>query len=625
MRKFFCFLFAAMLLISCVSFALAVNVSAYYNDGKVVVNGSDEGHNTIYLDGKGTGAWVGKGKTTAIIEKTLAAGTHSINLYDEFGDASGSCSFVVKGEEPTTTPEPTATPEPTVTPEPTATPEPTVEPTVTPEPTAEPTATPEPTAEPTATPAPTKKPYDPTVKLTVSAKYVGGSIQYTVTGVFERCEVWLDGVSIGTTISDDGTYSISKILGKGEHTLTVYDPTYNRTATAKFKVEATKPNVSVKYTTVGEVAITVSNLSMPCELWLDGVSTQKTVSSNGTFILNRTLQEGVHSVTLYDAADDITVTASFEVKHITEIVPGYAPTCEEAGLTDGERCLICGKTIKEQEEIPALGHDEEIIPGYVPTCEEAGLTYGERCLICGKTIKEQEEIPALGHDEEIIPRVEPNCTETGLTEGLYCLACGKVLVKQEIVPALGHVVVIDPGVKPTEQHSGKTEGSHCEVCGVVIRPQWYLPKLPASAANETLFSIEGIDIVQIDPKSEYDFKLAVVDVKVPGTYEFALVGSGKVIGICKVEITESAEKNVKVSYELANGVNINEAKLLVCDNTEEVIAALAREEAFDQEFTAEGDVLIITVVGNAKYDASKLSDYTEDVKKIDTMKQLLGI
>ena len=558
MKKLFCCLLAAALLLTCVSFALAVNVSAYYNDGKVVVNGPDEGHYTIFLDGKGTGAWVGKGHTTATIEKTLAAGTHSINLYDEFGGASGSCSFVVKGEEPTPTPEPTATPEPTV--------------------------TPEPTAEPTATPAPTKKPYDPTVKLTVSAKYVGGSIQYTVTGVFERCEVWLDGVDVGNFISADGTYSISKILGKGEHTLTVYDPTYNRTATAKFKVEAKKPNVSAKYTTVGEVAITVSNLSMPCELWLDGVSTQKTVSSNGTFILNRTLQEGVHSVTLYDATDDITVTASFEVKHITEIVPGYAPTCEEAGLTDGERCLICGKTIKEQEVIPALGHDLEIIPG-----------------------------------------VEPNCTETGLTEGLYCLACGKVLVEQEIIPALGHVEVIDPGVKPTEQHSGKTEGSHCEVCGVVIRPQWYLPKLPASAANETLFSIEGIDIVRIDPKSEYDFKLAVVDVKVPGTYEFALVGSGKVIGICKVEITESAEKNVKVSYELANGVTINEAKLLVCDNTEEVIAALAREEAFDQEFTAEGDVLIITVVGNAKYDASKLSAYTEDVKKIDTMKQLLGI
>ena len=69
MKKLFCFLLAAVLLISCVSFALAVNVSAYYNDGKVVVNGSDEGHYTIYLDNKGTGAWVGKGQKTAIIEK----------------------------------------------------------------------------------------------------------------------------------------------------------------------------------------------------------------------------------------------------------------------------------------------------------------------------------------------------------------------------------------------------------------------------------------------------------------------------------------------------------------------------------------------------------------------------
>ena len=46
-----------------------------------------------------------------------------------------------------------------------------------------------------------------------------------------------------------------------------------------------------------------------------------------------------------------------EVAYNEVTVPGYKPTCTEPGLSDGATCSICGITVKEQEEIPATGHD----------------------------------------------------------------------------------------------------------------------------------------------------------------------------------------------------------------------------------------------------------------------------
>lgn len=40
-----------------------------------------------------------------------------------------------------------------------------------------------------------------------------------------------------------------------------------------------------------------------------------------------------------------------------EIIPGYAPTCTEPGLSDGAKCKSCGKIVVEQKELAPLGHD----------------------------------------------------------------------------------------------------------------------------------------------------------------------------------------------------------------------------------------------------------------------------
>ena len=129
-----------------------------------------------------------------------------------------------------------------------------------------------------------------------------------------------------------------------------------------------------------------------------------------------------------------------ELPHEEENVAGKAPTCTEAGLTDGKKCAVCGKTLVAQEEIPMASHTEEGVAGKAPTCTETGLTDGKKCAVCGVTLVAQEEIPMASHTEEIIAGKCATCTEAGLTEGKKCSACGETLVAQEEIPA-GHNIV----------------------------------------------------------------------------------------------------------------------------------------------------------------------------------------
>ena len=191
-----------------------------------------------------------------------------------------------------------------------------------------------------------------------------------------------------------------------------------------------------------------------------------------------------------------------------------APTCTESGKTEGSHCSVCGEILKEQKEIPALGHNwnegeitkkasctesgerkytctvcgesrvegieagghKEVVDEEVaPTCTESGKTEGSHCSVCGEILKEQKEIPALGHnwnEGEITKKA--SCTESG--ERKYtCTVCGESRV--EGIEAGGHKEVVDEEVAPTCTESGKTEGSHCSVCGEILKEQKEIPAL----------------------------------------------------------------------------------------------------------------------------------------------------
>ena len=72
-------------------------------------------------------------------------------------------------------------------------------------------------------------------------------------------------------------------------------------------------------------------------------------------------------------------------------------TCTEAGHTAGDYCDGCN-TWLSGEVIPAKGHTSVTDNAVEPTCTETGLTEGSHCSVCEEILKEQEVIPAKGHN-----------------------------------------------------------------------------------------------------------------------------------------------------------------------------------------------------------------------------------
>ena len=221
-----------------------------------------------------------------------------------------------------------------------------------------------------------------------------------------------------------------------------------------------------------------------------------------------------------------------KTEHTAVVVPAKAATCTETGLTEGKECKICGATLVEQKEIPALDHDwddwkvtkeatctepgvktrtckrdsshtdTEAIPAtdhmygkevVEPTCTEEGYTK-YTCAYCGDSYTTDKK-PALDHDPIAVPGKEPTCTETGLTEGSKCQRCGKTLTAQETIPALGHAwnttsTGVDNCVNVSFRHENETI-TLCPICGVQNGTQ-RLNKVTLYTAHAKLVVLRGV-------------------------------------------------------------------------------------------------------------------------------------
>ena len=136
------------------------------------------------------------------------------------------------------------------------------------------------------------------------------------------------------------------------------------------------------------------------------------------------------------------------LEHKTVKIEAVAATCTESGLTEGEKCSVCGEILVAQEVVEALGHDEVEHEAKEPTCTEIGWDAYVTCTRCDYTTYVEKE--ALGHDMADATCTEPaSCKRCDHTEG----------------EALGH----DYGPWITVEEPTKTEGGRkvrtCKTCG----------------------------------------------------------------------------------------------------------------------------------------------------------------
>lgn len=107
-------------------------------------------------------------------------------------------------------------------------------------------------------------------------------------------------------------------------------------------------------------------------------------------------------------------------------------------IVNGIRSIHCKncKEVKNREEIKAVGHKPEVVEGTKATCTKNGLTDGEKCSVCGFVLTPQKIIPAIGHKEVILKGKPATATSTGLTNGKICSICSVVIEPQKLIPIL---------------------------------------------------------------------------------------------------------------------------------------------------------------------------------------------
>ena len=202
-----------------------------------------------------------------------------------------------------------------------------------------------------------------------------------------------------------------------------------------------------------------------------------TVTENATCV-----KEGKETKTCTKCGD-VQTRSMAKTAHTEVSIPGTEPTCTQPGLTDGSKCSVCGKILKEQEVTkPATGH----VYGEWTVVEEATCTKNgtktATCTKCGDVKK--ENIPAIGHKEEVIPEVAPTCGKAGLTEGLKCSVCGEILKKQTEKPATGKHKY--SAYKITKAATALRAGSKMRICSVCNKKETAsIKKLPATIKLNT--------------------------------------------------------------------------------------------------------------------------------------------
>ena len=177
-------------------------------------------------------------------------------------------------------------------------------------------------------------------------------------------------------------------------------------------------------------------------------------------------KDGTQTAICKDCGIECTIPVEGSAKgHKEKEVKEKAPTCQQAGYTEGVVCTECDEILTGCEELEILPHmyGEYVSDGNA-TCLEDG-TMTRICTACGAEDTVIEENSAKGHVKEIVFGYEAECMKTGLTDGVICAACNEVLEKQTEIPALEHKFgeFISNNDATCKEEGTKTRT--CELCG----------------------------------------------------------------------------------------------------------------------------------------------------------------
>ena len=197
------------------------------------------------------------------------------------------------------------------------------------------------------------------------------------------------------------------------------------------------------------------------------------------------------------AIDNGEVTVKCAHKN-TSTIPAVDATCTATGLTAGTVCDDCGETIKAQETVDKIAHNEVVEGAVDADCENAGSTGTTKCSVCGETIKAAEVIDALGHKEEIVGAKEATCEAPGYTGDKVCSVCGKELEKGTEIPQLAHNWVAVEKVDATCAAEGMEAHYACDAgCGKLAADEAGAEEVAAAdlviaKLAHTIAKVEGV-------------------------------------------------------------------------------------------------------------------------------------
>ena len=147
----------------------------------------------------------------------------------------------------------------------------------------------------------------------------------------------------------------------------------------------------------------------------------------------------------------------FSLKSITVCEHRYVPystSVEATCQSDGEIIMICEDCGSfERQKLEKLPHVPTVIRGIAPTCTDAGLSDGSYCSTCKMTLTERTKISAKGHSYKS-QVIEQSCGADGCI--LYKCACGDSYVTDVVRATNIHDF----------EHDHSDMRYECRVCGL---------------------------------------------------------------------------------------------------------------------------------------------------------------